>query len=141
MADGSIDFSEIDRLAADLGDVAETAGPLINSAIQVTSINVKKNAARRVGRSPQWSAAAGSIDYEVKNLQAFGVSVIQSEIGYDKEKRAGGLGNLREFGAPDSEGGPLAPHNDLATSLKENQQDFVLGLVKATEDAERRAGL
>lgn len=141
MADGSVDFSDIDRLAADLEQVSDNAGPPINSAIQVTSLKVKRAAAKRVGRSKTWSPAAGAIDYEIKTFQGFGQSLIQSEIGYDKEKRAGGLGNLREYGAPDSDGGPLAPHNDLAASLKENQQDFVLGLVKATEDAERKAGL
>lgn len=137
----SFDFSELTQLSADLDKVADNAGPLINSAVQFTSVNIKKAAAKRVSRSPQWKAAAGSIDYEVKTVQAFGVSVIQSEIGYDKEKRAGGLGNLREFGAPDSDGGPLAPHNDLATALHENEKDFLFGLVRATEDAERRAGL
>jgi hypothetical protein len=137
----SFDFSELTQLAADLDKVPDNAGPLINSAIQVTSIKVKKSAAKRVGKSPQWSAAAGAIDYEVKTVQAFGVSAIQSEIGYDKEKRAGGLGNLREFGAPDSSSGPLAPHNDLATALHENEKDFLFGLIKATEDAERRSGL
>ncbi len=141
MADGSVDFSDIDRLAADLEQVADNAGPLINSAIQVTSLKVKRSAAKKVGRSTTWKAAAGAIDYEIKTFQGFGQSLIQSEIGYDKQRPAGALGNLREFGAPDSDGGPLAPHNDLASALKENQQDFVLGLVKATEDAERRSGL
>jgi hypothetical protein len=138
---GGFDFSEVDRLAADLGEVSDNIGPLLNSAVQVTSVKVKKAAAKRVGASSSWGAAAQAIDYEIKTLHGFGQSQIQSEIGYEKEKTAGALGNLREFGAPDSPTGPLAPHNDLAAALHENEKDFGYGLAKAAQDAERKAGL
>lgn len=139
--DKFFDFSEVDRLAADLGEVSDEIGPFIHSAVSYTSREVKKNAGKRVGRSKSWSAAAKAIDYDITNLQAFNTSVIKSEIGYDKEKQAGGLGNLREFGAPDSPSGPLGPHNDLAAALHDNELDFGRGLAIATEDAERKAGL
>lgn len=141
MATEGIDFSEVDRLVADIGEVADTIGPYANSAVNFTSVKIKKAAAKSVGKSPTWGAAAQAIDYDIKVHQAFGVSTIQSEIGFDKEKTAGSLGNLREFGAPDSPNGPLAPHNDLAIALHANERDYVYGLQKATEDAERAAGL
>ncbi len=141
MASAGFDFSEVDRLAADLGDVRDKIGPLINSAVQFTSVRIKKAAAKRVGGSKTWGAAAQAIDYEIKTFQGFGASVLQSDIGYDKDKPAGELGNLREYGAPDSTGGPLTPHNDLAAALHENELDFGRGLAKAAQDAERKAGL
>lgn len=141
MPDPGADFSQVDQLAADLGEVPRNIGPLINSAVQVTSVKVKKRAARTAGRRKGLGVAAQAIDYEVKTFQGFGASVIQSEIGYDKDKTAGALGNLIEFGAPDSLNGPLTPTSDLSRALHEEEHDFVIGLDKATEDAERKAGL
>lgn len=137
MADSmSFDFSELDKLAADLGEVAPTAGPLINSAVQYTSKETVKSAQKKVGRRKHFKQAAQAIDYEVKVV--FG-QLIQSEIGYDKDKTAGPLGNLIEFGAEDSTNS-LAPGNELQRALHENEEDFVKGLEKAIEDAEKKAG-
>lgn len=133
------DFTEIDQLAADLGQVGKNVGRFINSAVQFTSTEVKKAAAASVGGGP-WKSLPHSIDYEVTTFQGFGVSVIKSDIGYNKAKGGGKLGNLREFGAPDSRNN-LAPHNDLRNALEKNQKDFEKGLNKALEDAERAAGL
>jgi hypothetical protein len=141
VAAGGFDFSEVDRLAADLGEVPDNIGPYLNSAVQHTGFRVKKGAAKRVSGSRSWRAAAQAIDYDVKTLQAFGVSQIQVDIGYDKDKPAGALGNLREYGAPDSPTGPLGPHNDLAAALHDEEKDFGYGIAKAAEDAERKAGL
>lgn len=141
MGDGiHVDLSELAQLSADLGTVPETAGSFINSAVQFTSKEVKKSAAKKVGRRRHFKQAAAAIDYEVKTFQGFGASVIQSEIGYDKDKSAGPLGNLIEFGAPGS-GNALTPGNELVTSLHEQEDDFARGLLKATADAERKAGL
>jgi hypothetical protein len=134
----SFDFSELDQLAADLGQVADNAGPLINSAVQVTSVKVKKAAAKTVrGGSKRWKALPSTIDYDVTVFQGFGVSVIKSEIGYNKGK-GGSLGNVREFGAPQQS---TPPSNDLLNALEANQGDFQKGLEIALRDAERRAGL
>jgi hypothetical protein len=141
MADGvAFDFSELDRLAADLGTVSTNAGPFINSAVQRTSINVKKAAARKVGARKHFKQAAAAIDYEVKTLQAFGTSQVQAEIGFNKDRPAGQLGNLTEFGAPGSRNA-LTPGNELQSALAENQQDFIEGLDKALGDALRGSGL
>lgn len=142
MVDGAtFDFHELNVLSADLGEVAATAGPFINSAVQFTSTRVKEAAQKKVSKRKHFKQAAHTIDYEVKTLQAFGVSVIQSEIGYSEDRGSSAeLGNLVEFGAPGSPNA-LTPGNELQTSLKENQEDFVKGLARATADAERKAGL
>ena len=156
-----IDTTEIDRLAADLGDVGALAGPFINSAIQYTSKNISEAAQKKVSKRKLFSVAAGAIDYEVAVFRGFGASVLKSEIGYDKDKPAGALGNLLEFGAPNAKAHmlvkrdgkwiavpvpgdrarPVTPGNELATSMKENEDDFEKGLSKALADAEKKAGL
>jgi hypothetical protein len=141
MADGvSFDFDELNRLAADLGTVPKTIGPFLESAIKFTSVNVKRAASRKVGRRRHFRQAAQAIDFEVKHFSGFGVNIIQSEVGYDKEKRAGELGNLVEFGAPGSPNA-LTPGNELVLSLRENEADFIRGVERAEEDARRKAGL
>ena len=138
MADGvEFDLSELTKLTADLGDVPKNAGPLINSAIQFTSKNVKTDAQKSVGKRRHFKQAAQAIDYDLKVV--FG-QLIQSEIGYNKDTNAGKLGNLVEFGAPGSTNA-LAPTSDLANALKKNEGDFVKGLSKALFDAEKRSGL
>ena len=151
----SFDFSELTKLAADLGEVPKTAGPFINSAIQKTSGFVKEAAQKSVSKGgKRWSRAVGAIDYELKVEAGLGGSSITSEIGYDKDKvlpqkpipagskrkpgpgTAGNIGSLREFGKPG-----LTPHNDLLNALHENEKDFEFGLSEALKDAEKAAGL
>lgn len=142
MPDGfDVDFSELNTLAADLGRVPENVGPFLNSAVQFTSIKIKKGAARKVRNRKHFKKAAAAIDYDVKVFRGFGVSVIQSEIGYSKDRPVGALGNLIEFGAPGGEPHALTPGNELQSTLQEEQADFVKGLEKALEDAEKKAGL
>lgn len=147
MADGiDFDFSEVVKLAADLGKVPAVAGPLINSAVQVTAVKVKKSAQSKVaGGAKSWSGLPNTIDYELKTgggalgtALTGGATSLTAEIGYNKARGGGKLGNIREFGAPGKDRGP---HNDLANALEENQADFQHGLEIAIADAERAAGL
>lgn len=149
MADSmEFDFSQLNKLAADLGTVPAKSGPFINSAVQVTATKVKKAAQASVkGGSKAWSGLPNTIDYEVKTggrgailsaLTGAGSNSITAEVGYNKARGGGKLGNIREFGAP---GKGLAPHNDLANALEANQADFQAGLEKAVADGEKAAGL
>jgi hypothetical protein len=138
MADGiSFDFSELDRLAADLGKVADSIEPFVKSALNVTSLKVKRAAQEKVGRRRHFRQAAGAITFDVEARRGG----FFSDIGYDKRRGAGALlGNLVEYGAPNS-ANALTPGNELATSLRENEADFVYGIERAEEDARRKAGL
>ena len=136
MADGfTVDMSEVNQLAADLGEVPNTAGRFMRSAVEVSARNVKDEAARSVSGRKGLGHAARAIDYELKTLQAFGVSLVDAEIGYNRSRGAGKLGNLIEFGAPGSYNN-LAPTSDLQKALDATQADFESGLSKALEDAE-----
>lgn len=140
----SFDFSEVNALAADLGKVPGNAGPFINSALQHTAVEVKKDAAKTVGQRKHFKQAAASIDYDVDAKASAGGSSLTVEIGYNKAKDVGKLGNLVEFGSP---GNPatnlpqLPPGNDLANALEKQTPDFQSGLEKALRDAEAKSGL
>jgi len=146
MADSaSFDFSELTAYAANLGDAPKEIGPFLRSAMARTSGNIKKEAAAAVGKSELWKGAAGSIDYDAVAAPGEAFSTLTFEIGYNKDKPGGPLGNLREFGAPDAKYGgksvPLPPHNDLRNALENNAEDFEHGIAAALSDAEKAAGL
>ena len=130
------DFSELNALAADLGSVAGRAGPLINKAVQVTAGKVKAEARASVAAgASSWKRLPNMIDYDVKGLATVLGSLIQVDIGY-RLGGAGSLGGIREFGSAHA-----VPHNDLANALHANEGDFEKGLLLATAQAEREAGL
>jgi hypothetical protein len=141
MADGiTFNFDDLDRLAADLESVPKNIGPFLESAVKFTSVRIKRGAARKVGRRRHFKQAAAAIDFDVKHFKGFGAEVIQSEIGYNKDKDEGRLGNLVEYGAPGSPNA-LTPGNELVTTLHEEEPDFVSGIEKAVDDSLRKAGL
>jgi len=156
------DFSELSKLASDIGEAAAGAGPLVRKAVEVTARNVKDAAVQSVkSGSKLWRSAAGAIDYDLsgKGSNQF-QSQLEAEIGYNKGRAGGSLGNLREYGAPNAPSvifterdgklevipipgthAPRPPHNDLQQALHANEEDFVFGLTQALADAERKAGL
>lgn len=139
MADSiNLDFSELTRLAADLGKVPDTAGPFLRSAIEFTSVEVKEAAQKTAGSgNRRWKPLPAGIDYEVTVDAGVGGSSLTSEIGYDKDRTdVAKLGNIREYGSS-----RVAPHNDLLNALHKNEADFQKGLEKALRDAEREAGI
>lgn len=140
MADGiDFDFSEVVKLAADLGKIDAETAPFVRKAIEVTARKVKDAARAKVaGGARSWSGLPNTIDYDIHGTTGGRLGGISAEVGYNKSRGGGKLGNIREFGAPGKDRGP---HNDLANALEENQADFQHGLEIAIADAERAAGL
>lgn len=126
------DFSELMQLAADLDDVGPAVSPFARKAIQVTSMNVKKEAQASARGRRLIGHAASAIHYETKESSGG----VESEIGYDNDHGAGELGALIEFGAP-----RLAPSHDLGNALLNNEEDFVRGMARAADDALERGNL
>lgn len=129
------DFSEIEKLAADLGEVPKGAGAFISKATEVSARKVKDSWRKKLTGARYLPRAAASIAYEIKGGQAIRGSTITAEIA----PRLGGQGSLVhivEFGAL-----ATAPRGYGRAALQENQDDFVEGLLKAVEDAQRAAGL
>lgn len=94
------DFSELDRLAADLGTVPAKTGPKIRQALEVTSRHVKDAWRDKLKGSISFKHLPGAVSYDVTTFQGFGASVFKSEIGFDKDKPQGALGTFSEFGKP-----------------------------------------
>jgi hypothetical protein len=130
------DFSELTQLAADLGEVAEHVGPNVRKAITGTSMGVKKAWQAPLKGSRTLGGLAPAVTFDITTGQFFGVSVIKSEIGFDKDRAQGPLGNISEFGTP-----TIAGRGYGIAALEANQEDFQRGLEAAAESAEKKAGL
>jgi hypothetical protein len=148
-----IDFPELNRLAADLGEVPEKAGPFIRKAVEVTARNVRDDwraNARGLRHAPAfpysitYDIGAGydqSIVQAVSSVISGAISsarstTITAEIGPDKARAQGALGNLIEFGSVHN-----SPQGLGHAALQRNEGDLQKGLEIALKDAERAAGL
>lgn len=129
------DFSEVTKLAADLGDVADTTGPFIRKAVEVTARNVKDTARKTAGGARALGGVPASVDYDVKGEATSEGSSVTAEIGYNLGKGQGPLGFILEFGRPG-----VAPRMPLGSALKANQLDFGRGIDRAVEDGLKRKG-
>lgn len=148
-----VDFTELDMMAAALGEVAETAGPFIRKAVEVTARNIKDHWRDQSKGLSHLPAFPHSISYDigVGHRQSLGQmaesigsgsitsaqsSTLVAEIGPDKDKPQGALGNLIEYGSVNN-----PPQGLGHAALQANEADFTEGLSKALRDAERKAGL
>ena len=130
------DFSELDRLAADLGEVPAKSGPLIRKALEVTSRYVRDSWRDKLKGSISFKHLPGAVTYDIATFKGFGASIFQAEIGFDKDRPQGALGTFSEFGKP---GQP--PMGFGHASLLENQDDFQKGINLAIGDALKESGL
>lgn len=127
-----VDFSELNKLAADLQKAPESVGPLARKAVEVTARKVKDSWRENAQGMAHAPAFPYSISYDIEG--SFGQ--IDAEIGPDKGATQGALGNLIEFGSRNN-----APQGLGHGALQDNEQDFVDGLQRAVDDSLREAGL
>lgn len=140
MADGmKFDFTEINKLAADIGRAPDNAGPNLRAAIERTSHNIKTDWQEPLRWSSTLRAGAASISYDI----GMGVSLLHNamsgtageansltaEIGPEL-KGQGALVGMLEYGTPTT-----APRGFGAAALEKNQEDFVRGIEKAIDDS------
>lgn len=136
MSDIEWDFSEIDKLAADLGEVPKNAGKFIRKAVEVTARHVKDDWRKPLLGSESVPRGASSISYDLMGGEAIRGSEITAEIGPE----TGGVGSLVSA-LEDGFGGRQGPLGYGAAALQMNEEDFQTGLEQALEDAENEAGL
>lgn len=140
MSDGvEIDATEMRELAASIDRAAYGLAGFITKAMNITALRIKRGAARKVQARRRWRGGARAIDYEASRFAGFGASVTQVDIGYNKAK-GGAIGSLIEFGAPGATNA-VAPGNELARTLKEEEPDFIRGIEKAVDDSLRKENL
>lgn len=134
----SFDSSELNYLAADLGEVARGIIPNVTTAVTVTARHVKDAWRDKLKGSETLPGLPHAVTYDVDKNTVFGVDVIRAEIGFAKDRNQGRLGNISEFGTPSA---PSALRGYGHAALEENQEDFERGIGIALGDTLREAGL
>lgn len=136
----AFDFSDLTNLAADLGHVPETAGPLIATALKVSATKGKtlwRDSAKSHIGAGHARAYPYSIDFDITNNadEAGGVAnQIEAVIGPNLGKAQGALGILEE--TPGGVRG--APQGNARKALAAIAQDFEKGILTAAADAFER---
>ena len=115
-----VDTSELRALAADFGRVASRALPLVDAAVKKGAQKVKEEMAAEAAGSVHFKAMAGAITYD----SAYRVGQVAYEIGPDKDRRAGALGNIAYFGGANGGGGTL----DIAGPLRREEPHLLRAL-------------
>lgn len=126
------DFSELDRLAAQIDAAPAVAGTYIRRALEVSARHVKDKWAEKLEGEPRMPHAHRSITYDVKTFQGFGVSILEAEIGAETGRLQAPLVVINEFGAPANN---TPPRGYGHAALKETEADYEEGLGKAIADA------
>lgn len=131
-----VDFSELNKLAADFGEVSKEIGPFARKATEVTARKVRDSWRDNAKGMPHAPAFPYSITYDIKGGNGIRGSQIDADIGPDKGRAQGALGNLIEYGSVNN------PAQGLGLgALLRNQEDFIAGLSKAEEDARKKGNL
>ena len=121
-----VDVIGLTAVVDDLGVFAERLRVNTGKAVKVTSQKVRDDARGRIRGHKYLPAYPYSITYDVK-VTAEGV---EGEIGPDKGRAQGPLGNIIEYGT--SKNAPI-PH--LGPALDANADDLVTGIEIAVHQA------
>lgn len=126
------DFTEVDALAADLGEVPARAKVNVRKAVEVTSRGIKDDW-RNVSKGLSGRHAKGfpsTINYDIEVVS----DGVIGEIGPDLGRKQGSLGFLEEgVGSQNTSG-----QNAMPLAVKANENDFLQGLLMAiTEPLEK----
>jgi hypothetical protein len=128
VADGfDVDFSDLDRLVADLGEVPKQAPKFVRKALEVSSRHIKDDWRRQLQGSSHDPVRSGQRSYDIKSFEGFGRP---SSVGDRPEVGTGGVGGLvgaLEYGIP----GKTGPTGYGLGALQKNQGDFEKGLSEA----------
>ena len=105
-----MDVSELRKLEVDLGAGAVAALEDVRKVVQVGALKIKRGMQADGTGHAHAPAFPGSITYDTK----IGPTYVEAEIGPDKGRTQGALGNLLYFGS--SKNGPVI---DLTRPLRE----------------------
>lgn len=111
--------SGLNEVVAELDRAQSRMMPGVRAVVERGALNIKQDAARRASGLKHAPAYPQSISYDVHNT--FGG--VTAEIGPDKGRRQGALGNILEFGTPNN-----APRPHLNPALDVEEPKFVAAL-------------
>lgn len=105
----SADLSGLNKFGANMGKVAGQAVPEIDAVLEKGALNIKDELVAGARASRHFKGMAGSISYDSKAS----IGALRFEIGPDKSRKGGALGNIFYFGTSRGGGtgdldGPLA---------------------------------
>lgn len=115
-------------LVAHLDEVPEGAHDNILKAVRFTAFGIKKAAQAAAGGIAHAPDYPRAITYDTTD-RGVGDGV-SAEIGPDKDRRQGALGNILEYGTIKN-----PPYAHLGPALDRWSPDFVAGLERAASDA------
>lgn len=127
MADPALDLRQFDELVADLGKIPGRLAPQVAATVKKGAQNIKDDWADRwsdLDSAPRLDAA---ISY---SLAGGGYGVFAAEIGPDKDRPQGALGNLVEYGSVNN-----APIPGGAPALDAEEPRFTKAIAGAAADA------
>ena len=110
-----IDTSEVRALAADLGKASREVFKEAEKVTEKAAHNIKTTMADDAKSSGTYRHFAGSISYD----RAMSVGQIGYEIGPDKDRTQGALGNILYFGTSKN-----APVLDVEVGLRKEAPEF-----------------
>lgn len=120
-----VDATEIREFEVDLGKIAGRFVKDVMRVVEKGSLNIKQDAAQRISGLAHAPHYPRSISYDVRHR----VGAIEGEIGPDKSRTQGALGNILEYGT--SKNAPI-PH--LAPALDAEELRFVQALERLFDD-------
>jgi hypothetical protein len=125
----TFDFSELSKLAADLGEVPAKTHANVRKALEVTARHVKDDWRKPLQQSEMIPRGASTVSYEFTDNPE-GVAV---EIGPTYRGKGshwvGGLVGYLEYGTPSA-----SPTGYGHAALQKNEADFIKGLEIAAGD-------
>lgn len=119
MVDVRMDVVGVTKLAADLGMAGPAVVPLARAVVERSALAVKNGMARDARGHQHFPSFPNSITYDVRGLSA--------EIGPDKNRRQGALGNILYFGTSKN-----APVLNIGAALEREAPNFERLLGDAT---------
>lgn len=100
----TLDVSDVSRLAVQIGQVGARAVPALGVVVERTAAGVRDDMRRKARGHRRFKSFPSAITHDVRGLAA--------EIGPDKNKRQGALGNILYFGTAKT--GPVLEHPSAA---------------------------
>lgn len=110
-----IEHGEVDRLVIKLGEAASEVPEEAAKVVAKGALQIKNGARQRIGSPAHAPAYPSSITYD----QWQGMRGPEAEIGPDKGRRQGALGNLLEYGSVNN-----APIPHIAPAADEERPRF-----------------
>ena len=95
MAGIDVDTSEVEQLVTALTNVPARALDQARQVVAKGALNIKKDWAQRWSGLAHAPSVGAAVTYDLVNL----LTAIEAEVGPDKDRRQGALGNLLEFGS------------------------------------------